>query len=346
MGYVYYIDESGNTGTNWLDATQPLLVHGGWLVPKNNVEGVRKELVSLFQLTQATVLKSKNVMNSKSKNKMIKMLFETMRRNGAVPFLTVSIKRFMISAKIVETFFDHQYNPNVNAKLTHPIELKKALAVCIYENDTYSIINKFSLLIQNRTASIADLRGISESLITLFDSRNHFLVARSLKNLSDDNFLEMIDEFETSEKNELALLMPGIFKLLTCVEIFSAKNRSPVDVYHDQLWGYSNIFELLRTTFLNKKILPINVGTNEKPILSGFEYIKSLEMKKDEDDVLLQLSDLLCGYAAKIFMKTIRWMPKKKKFLSNCLNGIAMFTKRAKQLHLTTTEHIALRLLL
>ena len=33
-----FFDESGNTGTNWLDVSQPFFVYGGWIIAEEEEE--------------------------------------------------------------------------------------------------------------------------------------------------------------------------------------------------------------------------------------------------------------------------------------------------------------------
>lgn len=101
----------------------------------------------------------------------------------------------MLAAKIVETFFDSAYNPNINEYLTYPVELKKALANCILKCEY--ILTDFSMLLKNGTIDISNLKKIASDLVSLFKEEHHLQVADSLMNLSDENFISMINEFET-----------------------------------------------------------------------------------------------------------------------------------------------------
>ena len=45
-----YFDESGNTGTNYLDVRQPYFVYGGWLIEKEKED----EILSLIHISEPT----------------------------------------------------------------------------------------------------------------------------------------------------------------------------------------------------------------------------------------------------------------------------------------------------
>lgn len=55
----------------------------------------------------------------------------------AIPVFGVADKRYMIAAKIIETFFDREYNPNVNK-----IGLLVGVDVLKYKDESDKIISR------------------------------------------------------------------------------------------------------------------------------------------------------------------------------------------------------------
>lgn len=134
MNASFYIDESGNTGTNWDDKTQPYFVYGGWLVPDDRKEEAVNYLNGILASIQGSELKAKSFLKGKSGTYRFYNLFKKLVIEfGFLPFFGVTDKKFMIAAKIVETFFDCDYNPNVNDYLSRPVELKKLLQYAYFK---------------------------------------------------------------------------------------------------------------------------------------------------------------------------------------------------------------------
>lgn len=128
-----YFDESGNTGTNYLDVRQPYFVYGGWLIEKEKEDEICESVERIFCGSRAKELKSKKGLKYEKVKELFSILiFEF----NAIPVFGVADKRYMVAAKIIETFFDHWYNPNVNGYLTYKTELKKALADSVSKNDS------------------------------------------------------------------------------------------------------------------------------------------------------------------------------------------------------------------
>ena len=134
MNWNFYCDESGNTGTDWLNNDQPFFVYGGWLVQDQNKEIVRSRLSEITATLQGNEIKSKNVFKSRRGLNVFFDIFNAMQQNLAFPVFVISDKKFMVAAKIVETFFDSEYNKSLREDITSSNELKKALAIVISEN--------------------------------------------------------------------------------------------------------------------------------------------------------------------------------------------------------------------
>jgi hypothetical protein len=304
MKASFYIDESGNTGTDWTNQTQPYFVYGGWFVPDEKKEEAVNYLNSILASMQGPELKAKSFFKGKSGTYHFSNLFNKLVIDfGLLPFFVVTDKRFMVAAKIVETFFDCEYNPNINGYLTLPVELKKALAVCISQNE--EVIKNFSALISNATISIDSMKTINQQLIETFQKQNQEKVANTLKNLTDKNFLEMINEFEVltyngTKKSHITLTGTMLVELLKNIEFFSTLSDSTVSVYHDNLRNYDDVFNELKSLFLHKAT-PSLLGTENKPFLTNFPHIDSLTMLNSKDEILIQAADLLCGFVSRTF---------------------------------------------
>ncbi|NNU96414.1 DUF3800 domain-containing protein [Anoxybacillus sp. EFIL] len=304
MEYTFFIDESGNTGTDWLNKDQPFFVYGGWLIPNEKIDNVNAYISEFIKKEQSGELKSNKILKRNDGYKIINEIFNSMVcKFSALPIFVVVDKEFMVAAKIVETFFDCAYNPNVNEYLTHPFELKKALANCIFESkDT---LFQFSELIKNGTINIKELRNISHQLIKSFERSNHMEVANSLKDLSDENLLSMIDEFETVTdtgrmKNRIALTQTMLLEMLRNIEILLNNRGATVKIIHDKLRGYSTIFNEIQAIFFRKE-QPFVYKNEYKIWLSNFPHIDSIEEINSKSSPCIQASDMLCGFIAKAF---------------------------------------------
>lgn len=287
---LLYFDESGNTGSNWLDKQQPYFVYGGWLMLDSKKELAVQLLAKSFSDSKATELKSKKIWNKK-RNQLIEFINGMINEVKAIPSFGIVDKKYMVAAKIIETFFDCAYNPFVNTYLTNKSELKKALADSLSKNDT--IINTFAELIKQGTIDLKKMQFIKKEMQKYFEKISE-KVSELIKNLTDDSLVEMISEFEEITKNGTAkkwisLVEPIMFeRIINCLNCFYGSMKESWKIYVDQLFGFNDVFNRLNNVINNKKIC-----TQDIKIL----------MCDSKSEPLIQAADLLCGFILHSFLE-------------------------------------------
>lgn len=326
MDATFFIDESGNTGTDWLNADQPFFIYGGWLVPNENIENLNRYLTGFIDKEQCGELKSNKILKRNNGLKIFEEIFNSLLNEfSALPIFSIVDKEFMVAAKIVETFFDYDYNPNVNEYLTHPVELKKALANCILTSK--GILVKFSELIKKGTIDVEKLRDVSLDLVKLFENEGHEQVAGVLRNLSDENLLSMIDEFEIvtdsgKMKNRITLTQTVLLEMIKNVEIISNNRGVKVNIIHDKLRGYSEVFKEIEANFF-KEEQPYIYQNKDKIWLSRFPHVKTIIEDDSKNVPAIQGADMLCGFISKSF-QTINSMGNLNKIEKGILKKLVV----------------------
>lgn len=286
---LLYFDESGNTGSNWLDEQQPYFVYGGWLVKEDKKASAIKLLAECFYDSKATELKSKIIWNRK-KDKLIEFINRMVDEVAAIPCFGIVDKKYMIAAKIIETFFDCEYNPYVNGYLTGRSELKKALADSLSKNDT--IIKEFAELIKQGTIGIEQLRLIKQEIQEHFEKIS-VPVAEVINKLSDDSLIKMISEFEDitkngTEKKWISLVVPILFERISCLDSLCSIKHERGEIYVDQLSGFNDVFNELNFIISNKGI---------------YKNLTQISMCDSKVEPLIQAADLLSGFISRSFIE-------------------------------------------
>lgn len=284
-----FFDESGNTGTNWLDNSQPFFVYGGWLIDKNKEEFAKKRFTDIFSFSNATELKSKYILEKK-KNVFWEFMQSFIYEINAIPVFGIAEKKYMIAAKITETIFDCAYNPYVNEYLTFRSELKSALADCIFEDK--ELLNDFSELIARGTIDLKNMIDIQKNLGKYFINKELIDVAMVINKLKPVHLLKMIDEFEVMSKNGtekkwLALTEPILFdRILNIDKYCEIVNKNAV-IYVDELSGYDTVFSSMNQIIARKGIV---------------STISKVEQCNSKTKKLVQAADLLSGYINRCFL--------------------------------------------
>lgn len=289
--YRIYFDESGNTGTNWLDEKQPYFVYGGWLIENCKLDSAIKCFHTAFSSSQATEIKSKNIL--KRQRYIFYNWFNDMTNQArAIPVFIIADKHFMIAAKIVETFFDSEYNPNINPDFNWQVDLKKMLAEVINKNEI--IIGRFQELIKCGIIELETMKVIKDLLFDYFSEIGLLEVADTIKLLNDESLLEMIDEYKMlshngTEKKNLSLFKPAIFQLILNVDRFCQRINTRATCTADSLFSFDSIINELQEIIHNNILITT---------------IDSIEMKDSKTHEMIQAADLLCGYIRECLNKT------------------------------------------
>ncbi|MBF5043160.1 DUF3800 domain-containing protein [Aggregicoccus sp. 17bor-14] len=124
---VLYLDESGNTGDNYLDAQQPVHVLAGFLVPEGQEPRLRQLLDALREAGAplecheggAGELKSTKLLRA---HRWARATAKTVS-SLCSEFLPVSViveKRFFAAVKVAETLLHHDTNPFISAEQRTP----------------------------------------------------------------------------------------------------------------------------------------------------------------------------------------------------------------------------------
>jgi len=282
----FFLDESGNTGTNWLDTDQPYFVYGGWLVLDEELTNAEGIVLNYSAITQAKELKSSNLIE-KRLDTVITLFNELTSKARALPIVSIADKRFMISVKIVETFFDPSYNRQLNDSIICDFEYKTALANLLYVDTT--LIEKFSPLIRNGTIELSNMRIIRDRIASDFHNLKLSSISECVRTINDASLLDMIDEYEYlsqngDQKKWLSLTEPLMNLLLSNIDAFQKYKNEKLIVVPDKIRGYDEVFKMSEA-----------FGNG---VLLNYSEIHSEDSKNNK---LIQASDLLCGFVARCF---------------------------------------------
>lgn len=291
-----YCDESGTTGTNWTDTEQPYLVYGGWLILDQNKERVVRGIQEIFVTYQGTELKAKRLLKMGKATQYFKRLFDFMLTNKCLPMFIITNKLYITSAKLVETFFDNAYNTALSSKMGCDFTLKKQLAEAICKD---YVINDFSKLIKKGGITLSEMVDIKEHLAEVFSSTKY--LKHNISNLNNCELEKMISEFITPNTSR-SLTIPTLNQLMHLLQRFAGKLDLSIEIIHDNIRGYDDWIAEIKNIYLSGKE-PDILFTDSFECYSSMPNISEITFVDSKDSVLVQISDLLCGFIASCFKK-------------------------------------------
>jgi hypothetical protein len=175
----FFCDESGQTGSNYLDVTQPFYILGGWLKPDNiDDEKLKKELDIIRRGNE--IKSSKLVKNPKGRDTLLKLINLATSYN-LIPVYCIVEKRFAISARMVDELLDPEYNKLVPYSITYDEwDISKYDLAIMFYSLPDDIINDFA-----KSYSEHDISGIINCvnrMVIYFDNNQYKPLAKIIKN--------------------------------------------------------------------------------------------------------------------------------------------------------------------
>ena len=276
----FYCDESGNTGTNWLDFDQPILVHGGWLLPLGS-EATIAESVSEFRrgyrLTAPELKWSQ--LERPSRDGAFRELFEVCLSCGALPFFMVMDKQYAVAAKVVETFFDPLYNRHLLMGFTGDFETKKRLAEAV--RLAPNLVRDFGPWLRSGSAPTGEqVRSFADDLADHLRKMGMPSFAGTISDFSEEAMNDLRGEF-TAEPILRSTTWTVLWAMVAKLLDFVNERSLQVEIFQDQIVRFGPLIDMVRN-------------------LPGVARIELVDSKMH---IGVQMADLLCGFLRVAFTK-------------------------------------------
>lgn len=287
------MDETGNTGPNLLDPSQPVFIEGGWWVSNENRWDAKarvKELERKYGFSMREVKGSQLIKHKRGKQ-FIHAVCSAIGQAGCIPFMYVAEKRYSACCRIVETFFDPAYNPRIPNEDTWDPELRQEQAQIFYDVDSH-LIDAFA-----RAYRVKDGQLMRQNVL---DWRDEFLH----RNRGD--FAERIEgvlaeiESEMRSEAQAGQSIPRAMDTLNFALVVGAIQHVELDVpgvyviIHDETAAfqpaYDYIFSLLKQRKADPAVIQMKDGRKFK---AGLEKVEDLRFATSEVEPLLRAADYL-----------------------------------------------------
>lgn len=297
MEYLhYYFDESGNSGSRFLDYQQPTYIEGGWAVEKSNIQKISDLIIDIeksypFKIDE---LKGKKLAKHRRGQELILKMLHEIGQNGGIPILHICEKKYMVCGKIVESFFDPLYNPKISYEDQWNLEKRQEIAQFFYETEL-PLIDEFADAYRTKNP---------EAITVNAQKWVQYLNANSHKELSDlishviPNIKESLaDEFsisaEPAYKGIDSLNIPVWFNIFQHVE---QNTPSPCSIIHDKI----DTFELayLETFKLLKNASEGIIKFKDRMWVYPLRNIDSFDFEDSKESPIVRAADLIVGSAA------------------------------------------------
>ncbi len=307
--HTLYCDETGSTGSRFLDPAQPTFAEGGWFIAHEHRRATMDAIVQIEKRYKsgATELKGASLAKSPRGQAMMREVCETLGKLRAVAYIYVVEKRYAVCSKIVETFFDPLYNPRIPNSDTWDPPKRQSDAQFFYENGG-SLIEDFT-----EAYRLMDAPAVKRNA-------EKWIAHLTAAGLDEDAYriagvLAKIEDEICTERRHTAAdkTLSGIdsLNLPIVAEVFQFVEQQcpfPCDIVHDQSASFEPIYRYFFNLFTNAKPAVLEMKDGRR-IRYGFENAISLSFEDSKMQPLIRATDYALAGARMFIQLTIEEKP-------------------------------------
>jgi hypothetical protein len=303
-----FCDESGNTGSNFLDADQPVYVLAGW--------GVKFDgLLSASALVESCrsrygirgELRAKNLLKTRAGCKAAADLIDKLSPHPCFPIFTIVEKRYAVAAKIVDTYLHYAYNPEAPKIVGFDAVACQELAdlFCGIPED---LLRRFAAAY--RTLDILELKAVAFELGTIKGTKIPRDILRAIPGVVPklSEIVGVEAGFRSSQPNNAigSLNFPVFVNMLCLVESLAERANTRATVHHDRIVEFEQCFQWIFDAYRSSKGAGKIKLTSGVTIPLSLQHINELVMAESHSNSLIQAADILAGVLSQVSVSAIK----------------------------------------
>lgn len=304
--WSFFCDESGNAGSNYLDAAQPFHVAAGVLIRKAHVP-LLEDVVTRLE-SAGTEIKAARLMKSESGRSRACRLLQAAGGAHALPFFTIYERRFSLAGKILEFFADPATNPRAHWLPLAAKENREVLSGLLLQLLSDNSLAQFAQAHRAPTTEAVTLalETICEDLKLAPTSEELAVIQETLRTAADH--IEDICKAEKMDRAGLdhriwtSLNLPAFTYLLRRADVVLDAYRGGMDVIHDEVSQFGTAMGDWVRSFSaapHENIDSVTVGG--RPMRLAVRNVSTFTTADSAESTGLQLADVLASSVAKLF---------------------------------------------
>lgn len=305
VSFEIFVDESGSTGPNLNEDSQPVFVHTGLLIPvvrKHDVRALAEQL-RLELLPKSDELHV-GVLNTANGRKRISRLLPELLAMRVCPLISIMERTIVRAAYLVDTCFDQEWNDKATARYMTSAEARQELSQTLVDTVPQEVMIQFASAFRRRdaTAIAAAISIVGEKLRAAARTEEADVLAAAGQHLSEqceairetDNVATAMDTINVSSFAVIAAMGERAADALG----FAAGK-----IIHDQcpqLAAYEWTFNMMRTRADG------DIAFDNGQVNVPLRRVANLDAGDSKAEPLLQLADVIAGTYRRLTARTER----------------------------------------
>jgi len=286
-----------------------MFAEGGWFISHEKrpdamaaVEAIEEKLRS-----HSSELKGKNLLRTPRGWALMREISKAVGQNGGVPYIHIVEKRYFVCSKIVETFFDPNFNPRVDPSETSDPEKRQADAQQFYDSPGL-LVDQFA-----EAYRIKDHKAVKQNAtnwIAEFSTHGRRSFAEKIEGVLPEIEAEIIAEQRADSSPELPSGLDSL-NLPIVAEIFQfIEEHSPwkCEIVHDQTASFEAIYVFI-FQLMARAERKIWLKKDGSKLYAGLKKACSLSFANSEKQPLIRAADYALAGARRFIELALRDEP-------------------------------------
>lgn len=302
-----FIDEAGNTGSDLKQEKQPFFVLSAITLAEENMKVILDELESQFannKEKEEVEIKAAKWSKSAKKAKALQNIIEKLITSGGHISVVIIEKRHMISAMIVDSFFDPVYNDIKDYKWINNTDEKIKAVNYFYATLSDDIVYELWDSIQELNEE--NLRNIVDTIAKAIDDKEYISLLQGAYNHIPAliNGLDLTEYADRNGFNNSAIRSPNYTAfpcVMNSVILHCRALQKKTSIVFDDAVEFNHSYEHIYSIFsrMNSDI-PTPNG-----ILYSWKDVERFYVSKSENEKGLQMADIVSSSVNQLMVKTL-----------------------------------------
>ncbi len=307
VSWVFFCDESGNAGANFLDREQPFHVAAGILIRRSDLAALGEAVAMLRG--QSIELKGSRLMKSDAGRARAARVLQNAAQCRALPFFIVYERSFSLAGKILEVFADPDTNPSASWLPLGAKERREALSTQLLEAVSEESLTMFASAHRTPSregllASLSDTILNVESAVSTGRMPQELLTTLRAATGAIDSILEAELTAIGGINYQLwsALNIPAFTYLVRRADKVLDTYGEKMEVIHDEVKSFEDVMQYWVQSFAADDDVEVDGRTEGgRPWRLATRNVGGFATGSSEDHAGLQVADVLASSVAKLF---------------------------------------------
>ncbi|MFH1703726.1 MAG: DUF3800 domain-containing protein [Nitrospirota bacterium] len=286
-----FMDESGNTGSNLLDPTQPVFTFVGIGIMHSQFKKIENKILKLKEKYKVKTELHGTAIFRRKKEQIIREIAETLMKHNFQLFLNITEKRFVIASLIESDFFDPVYNDKCDNSWTHPSSVRFENANFLFKHLSHETINVCGKFFSTGNG----INNAYKCILQDIKGKKYKLPLWEILQGAEPHLAELERITKSVLSDDNTIHTPNFFAytgLINKIENHYRVEKNYCNLIFDSSKQFNASFlkalSLLQNAKPSEFIFPDRI-----PLIAGYTSILVFSSQNSEENIFLQCADIL-----------------------------------------------------